>query len=64
MPCRDDRGDDREWCEIGADEISDAARSPAVQPASLIQSLTPQHLPQLQPLAERVYARWVQGLAH
>jgi GMP synthase-like glutamine amidotransferase len=54
----------REWCEIGAAEISDAARSPAVQPATLIQSLIPQHLPQLQQLAERVYARWVQGLVH
>ena len=54
----------REWCEIGAAEISDAARSAGVQPATLIQSLIPQHLPQLQRLAERVYTRWVQGLAH
>ena len=52
----------REWCEIGAGEISASADSAGVQAAATIQNLMPQHLPQLQHLAESLYTRWVQGL--
>jgi len=52
----------REWCEIGAGEISDYADSAGVQPAAVIQSMLPQHLPQLHHLADCLYTRWVQGL--
>ena len=53
----------REWCEIGADEISKNSQSAGVQSAAVIQSLIPQHLPDLHKLAERLYTQWVQGLA-
>ena len=53
----------REWCEIGADEISKNSQSAGVQSAAVIQSLIPQHLPDLHKLAEHLYAQWVQGLA-
>ena len=52
----------REWCEIGADEISANSHSAGVQPAITIQSQTPQNLPALQQLAERLYSRWIEGL--
>ena len=52
----------REWCEIGAGEISDCAESAGVQPVAVIQSLLSQNLPQLQYLATCLYTRWVQGL--
>lgn len=53
----------REWCEIGAGEISANAGSAGVQSTAVIRSLLPQHLPPLQHLAESLYTRWVQGLA-
>lgn len=53
----------REWCEIGLEEISASADSAGVQSAALIQGLIPQHLPQLQKLAEQLYTRWIKGLA-
>ena len=52
----------REWCEIGAGEISDYADSAGVQPTAVIQSMMPQYLPQLHHLADCLYTRWVQGL--
>ena len=52
----------REWCEIGADEISANAASGGVQSATVIESMTPQHLPALQKLAEQLYAKWIEGL--
>lgn len=52
----------REWCDIGADEISGNAQSAGVQSATVIESMTPQHLPALQKLAERLYAKWIEGL--
>jgi len=52
----------REWCEIGAEEISANAGSAGVQSAAVIKSLMPQHLPQLQRIAENLYVHWVQGL--
>lgn len=52
----------REWCEIGAEEISANADSAGVQSAAVIKSLMPRHLPQLQRIAENLYMHWVQGL--
>jgi GMP synthase-like glutamine amidotransferase len=51
----------RDWCTVGADEIASASASPAVQPASLMQEQTPQHLPALHQMATRVYSHWIQG---
>jgi len=53
----------REWCGIGAGEITVCADSAGVQSVAVIQSLIPQHLQSLHNLAERLYTRWVQGLA-
>ena len=54
----------REWCEIGADEISANAESGGVQSAATIQRLLTQNLPPLQKLAEQLYGQWVKGLVH
>lgn len=54
----------REWCEIGAKEISDDEDSAGVQSVATIKSLMPQHLPQLQRLAETIYAQWIRGLGN
>ena len=54
----------RKWCEIGADEIAENSHSAGVQSTTAIQSLIPQYLPQLQALAEHMYAQWIQGLKH
>ncbi len=51
----------RDWCEVGAGEIA-AAHSPAVQTPEQMQTLNPSHLPQLQQVAERLYAHWIEGL--
>lgn len=51
----------REWCAIGAEEIA-AAASPAVQTPDQILAATPALLVPLQAVAERLYARWLQGL--
>ncbi len=51
----------REWCAIGADEIA-AADSPAVQTPEQILAATPALLAPLQTVAERLYARWLEGL--
>lgn len=53
----------REWCEIGADEISEKVHSEGVQSAVVIQSLMPQYLPPLHALAETIYTQWIKGLS-
>ncbi len=52
----------REWCEIGADEISANLHSAGVQSATAIQNQVAQNLPPLHKLADRLYARWIEGL--
>ena len=52
----------REWCGIGAGEISANTDSAGVQSVAVMQGLMSQHLPQLHNLAEGLYTRWVQGL--
>lgn len=53
----------REWCEIGAEELSANTHSEGVQSASAIQSQILQNLPPMKRLAEHLYTRWVEGLA-
>lgn len=52
----------REWCAVGADEIA-TARSPAVQSADQMQAESPAKLPGLHRVAEKLYTRWLEGLA-
>jgi GMP synthase-like glutamine amidotransferase len=54
----------REWCEMGAGEISENLHSAGVQSATAIMGLIEQNLPALQKLAEHMYSKWVQGLVH
>lgn len=51
------------WCRIGIDDIDqNVGRSPAVQDALTIKTRMPELLPQLTGRAERLYARWIDGL--
>jgi GMP synthase-like glutamine amidotransferase len=51
-----------EWCEIGADEMTQASTSPGVQPASQMIENLPIHCFFLNKVANRVYAQWIKGL--
>lgn len=51
-----------EWCRVGADEIA-AAAGPAVQDPAAIVAGIPDHLPAMAAVAERLYGRWLDGLA-
>lgn len=51
----------RTWCEVGAEEIAQAA-SPAVQSPERILAETPRLLAPMRAVAERLYGRWVAGL--
>jgi len=53
----------RDWCEVGADEITAARNSGAVQSAQTMQTQMHEKLPQLQRVAERLYQHWLQGIA-
>lgn len=48
------------WCEIGAHEIAQA-HSPYVQAATEIERRTPENLPGLHKIAERLYTKWLAG---
>ncbi|BBI99037.1 GMP synthase [Ferrigenium kumadai] len=50
------------WCEIGADELFAAKASPAVQSADAMQRQMADELPGLQQVAERLYAKWIDGI--
>jgi len=50
------------WCEIGADEVAENLASPAVQPVERIKGEMAANLDVLNRTAERLYARWAQGL--
>jgi GMP synthase-like glutamine amidotransferase len=52
----------RSWCAHGAQEIADNVGSPAVQSAAAMQAQMAEKLPQLHAEADRLYARWLQGL--
>ncbi len=51
----------RTWCELGAEEIAQAA-SPAVQTPERILADTPRLLAPMRAVAERLYGRWLEGL--
>lgn len=51
-----------EWCRIGADEITAAANSPGVQPASEIERDIISRVTTLNAVADHVYSAWVEGL--
>jgi GMP synthase-like glutamine amidotransferase len=53
----------RSWCRGGRGEIEASRASPAVQSAEEMQDLLEMRVTQLNAVAERVYARWLLGLA-
>lgn len=50
------------WCEVGADELSESAASPAVQQADVMQQDLPLHCFFLNKVAKQVYSVWIKGL--
>jgi len=53
----------RDWCEVGAEEISSASSSPAVQSAQVMQQEMSDKLPALHHVAEHLYRQWLRGIA-
>ena len=51
------------WCGSSSAEVSRSAASPAVEPVADIRAKVAANLPALNALADRLYARWVRGLA-
>ncbi len=51
------------WCEVGAEELAQAASSPAVQQADVMQENLPLHCFFLNKVAKQVYSQWIKGLA-
>ena len=52
------------WCELGADELTEATDSPAVQQADVMQENLPLHCFFLNKVAKQVYSQWIKGLVH
>ena len=52
----------REWCQVGANEITENSGSPGVQSAEDMQSQMQDKLPGLHRVAAQLYYRWLQGL--
>lgn len=52
------------WCEVGGDELVQAAASPAVQQSDQMQADLPLHCFFLNKVAKQVYGQWVKGLAY
>lgn len=50
------------WCEVGADELKNAAASVAVQQAGDMQQNLPLHVFFLNKVANQVYGQWIKGL--
>lgn len=53
----------RSWCRGGQAEIEASRASPAVQSAEEMQDLLEMRVTQLNAVADRVYSRWLEGLA-
>ncbi len=53
----------RKWCALGGEEIQTAAGSPAVQPPEEIERDLEARIEALHKVADRVYERWIVGLA-
>lgn len=54
----------RSWCDLGAEELAEAAASPAVQQAEAMQQALPVHCFFLNKVAKQVYGQWIKGLMH
>jgi GMP synthase-like glutamine amidotransferase len=54
----------REWCDVGANEITSNFSSPAVQSAQEMQSQMQVKLSELHPVATQLYKHWLHGLSH
>jgi GMP synthase-like glutamine amidotransferase len=54
----------KNWCELGVDELAEAAESPAVQQAETMQQTLPVHCFFLNKVAKQVYGQWIKGLMH
>lgn len=52
----------RQWCDEGGDEIA-ASRSPAVQAREIIEEDVEARVRALRVVADRLYTRWIEGLA-
>lgn len=52
----------RTWCDVGADEISDAIHSPGVQSVEDIHQDLAERVLQLNATARPIYERWITGL--
>lgn len=52
----------QQWCMLGATELEDAAASPAVQTAELMQEQLHQRIEALQAVACTLYSHWIKGL--
>jgi GMP synthase-like glutamine amidotransferase len=50
------------WCEVGMEELIQAADSPAVQQSDVMQENLPLHCFFLNKVARQVYSQWVKGL--
>jgi GMP synthase-like glutamine amidotransferase len=53
----------RDWCEVGAEEVSANAGSPAVQSTQVMQAQMGGKLPGLHRVAGQLYQHWLKGLA-
>ena len=53
----------RLWCRAGREDLEASAASPAVQPAEAMQHDLETRCTLLHAVAERIYARWLEGLA-
>jgi GMP synthase-like glutamine amidotransferase len=54
----------KSWCEFGADELVEAAASPAVQQLEAMQQALPVHCFFLNKVAKQVYGQWIKGLMY
>ena len=53
----------KSWCEVGTDELMEAASSPAVQQAAEIERELEPRIAALNAIARVAYTRWIAGLA-
>lgn len=53
----------RTWCQLGAREIADSGASPGVQASTEIERELARRVAALHAIADRVYGRWLEGLA-
>lgn len=54
----------KSWCELGVEELTQSAMSPAVQQAEDIQQNLLLHCFFLNKVAKQVYGQWIKGLVH